>query len=283
MDKRLGNQRHNRIKKQFVMSTFFSDNEFSNLKIRNLNGLRIFTVDKHQFALPIWANLSISNDTRYSLVTFDFHTDTKLAFTNYAYLHYSGKTFKFRDVENFRESYIKTINCKDLETICKVTKNFAHDEHIQAALYFEYIHQPHIITVDQTHNDNDINYYITNNFYDLAPRKLVINPYGGKNKYLLKYRLNRLEDDYIKDTGFEIPLDPFILDFDLDYFPARDALDPQKNSIIKELVSNAQIITIAREKTFFENNCEQKRFSAQEAELLLIELIETLLNNGHKN
>ncbi len=265
------------------MVNLFSENEFSNLKIRNLNGLQIFIVDEHQFVLPIWANFSISNDTKYSLVTFDFHTDTRKALNKYAHSQLSGTIYNYRNVEKFQEKYLEGINRKDLKTICGLTNKLANDEHIQAAMYFGYIYDPHVITVDQTHNDNDINYHITNNFYSLAPSQLVNNPYEGQYKHLLKYRLNRLEDDYIKDTGFEIPLDPFILDFDLDYFPTREALNPQKNSIIKELVTKAQVISVAREKPFFEENCEQKGFSAQEAELLLIELIETLLNDGHNN
>ena len=93
---------------------------------------------------------------------------------------------------------------------------------------------------------------------------------------LKKYYLNRLDDEYINDTKFKTPSDPFILDFDLDYFPTRESLKPKNRDTIANLISKAQIITIAREEVFFQEKCEQLGFSVTEAETLLLKLIETI-------
>ena len=64
----------------------FANFEFSNLQTYSLNDKHVHVVDEHNFVLPLWANFSISNKKKYSLVTLDFHTDTKPAFNRYACL-----------------------------------------------------------------------------------------------------------------------------------------------------------------------------------------------------
>jgi len=259
----------------------FSENEFSNLKISNLNGAHIFIVDEHQFVLPVWAYYSLSNNKKYSLVTFDFHTDTRQAFNSYA--HKKRIKFKYRhnDREKFAKTHIKGINSKDLVTICQETKNLANDEHIRAAMYFGYIHNPNVITVEETHPGDDIKCYINEDSLGIVVgSKQTDDPYRGDFQLYRKFHLNRLDDDYIESAGFKIKNlnDQYTLDFDLDYFPTKESLQPNKNKIINQLISDAQFITIAREKKYFVENCKENNFSVLEAEDLLLKLIESVLS-----
>jgi len=179
----------------------FSENEFSNLSIRKFNQTHVYIVDDHQFVLPIWAYYSLSKNVKYSLLTFDFHTDTRQAFTKYACVQNSGKPFK--DVNNFRKNHMKEINRNDLKSICIETNNLANDEHIRAAMEFGFIQHPHVITVDKTYSDPDINYYKIDNIQDIVEIKETDDPYQGDLPFLRKLYLNRLEDDYIRSTGFK--------------------------------------------------------------------------------
>ena len=127
------------------------------------------------------------------------------------------------------------------------------------------------------YTDYDIQYFFTNNFFDLASNIITSNPYNGEYKYLLEFRLNRLDSNYISSTNFKPPNGAFILDFDLDYFPTRESLMPKNRNFIEDLINKAQFITIAREKTYFEKNREQEGFSIEECEDLLMNLIDTTL------
>ncbi|NMC60228.1 MAG: hypothetical protein GYA51_12730 [Candidatus Methanofastidiosa archaeon] len=256
---------------------FFKDNDFSNLKIFKVKTKEVFFVDYHQYVLPIWAYYSLTNRHRYTLVTFDYHTDTRQAFNLYAHKK-TKEMYQFRRTEEFRNKFLQSIDSTSINSIISVTKLLANDEFIRAAMEFKYIIRPQVVTVEQTHNDYDIDYYNTENFFNLAPQQITPKPYEGDDRFLLAYRLNRLEDSYIKDTKFFIPKESFILDFDLDYFPTRESLHPHEKEIIRELIRKAQIITIAREKEYFKKTREQEGFSNEEAEKLLVELIDSCLD-----
>ncbi len=185
--------------------------------------------------------------------------------------------YQFRRTEEFRNKFLKSVDSTSINSIISATKLLANDEFIRAAMEFGYIIRPQVITVEQTHNDYDIDYYITENFFNLAPQQIKPNPYEGVYKSLLAYRLNRLEDSYITDTKFLLPKDSFILDFDLDYFPTRESLHPYEKGIVQELIQKAQFITIAREKEYFKKTREQEGFFVEEAERLIIELIDSCI------
>ena len=44
------------------------------------------------------------------------------------------------------------------------------------------------------------------------------------------------------------------------YFPAKESLQPNKWGIINRLILNAQVITLARGKGCFEENCKENKF-----------------------
>lgn len=257
--------------------SFFKDNDFSNLKIFLAKTKEVFLVDYHQYVLPIWAYYSLINRHPYTLVTFDYHTDTRQAFNSYAHKK-TKEIYKFRRTEDFRIKLLGSVDSTSIKKIISATNVLANDEFIRAAMEFGYIIRPQVITVEQTHNDYDIDYYITENFFNLAPQQIKPNPYEGNYKSLLAYRLNRLEDSYISDMKFVIPKDSFVLDFDLDYFPTKESLQPKEKGIIQELIQKAQFITVAREKEYFEKTREQEGFLVEEAEILLLELIESCIN-----
>jgi len=247
---------------------------FSNLQVHSINRKTVYVFDEHQYALPLWAEFSISNSKQYGLVTFDFHTDTRQGFNRYACLQNSGELHRVWD--EFRINYVNSITPTDIKAVVEATKNLANDEHICAALNFGYIDNAHVVNVENEHHDLNIFYYRIKTPFDLESIEITQNPYERDNG-LTQFFLNRIEDDYLVDTGFSIPPNPFILDFDLDYFPTRESLNPKNRKIITELISKAQIITVAREEFYFEKNRKQQGFDVREAESLLLKLIEDVL------
>ncbi|WP_157827597.1 hypothetical protein [Niallia nealsonii] len=133
-----------------------------------------------------------------------------------------------------------------------------HDEHITTAHNIGIINQYHVVNKsDETPMFND-EYLYKNQLYDYELNEIE--------------QISCLDDEYINQTGFKKPSGPFILDFDLDFFPNRGSFNPINTSIIDELIEEAEIITITREKECFDD-LKHEDIDVQEAERLLLELI----------
>lgn len=241
---------------------------FSNLSIVTVRNKNVYIFDKHHFALPIWA-LGIDNNKRpINLISFDYHTDTVAPFNKYAFkkIYREGLNSVLKDVfEQANEIQIQRLNqidSNDLNSLLNAVEDLEHDEHITTAHDIGIINQYHILNKsDETPMFND-EYLYKNEFYNYELNEIE--------------HISCLDDEFINQSGFNKPIGPFILDFDLDYFPTRKSFNPINISIIKELIEEAEIITITREKECFDD-LKHEDMDVQEAERLLLELITRIL------
>lgn len=245
-----------------------NEGEFSNLTICEVSGKKIFIVDSHQFVLPIWAFETARKTWPLNLVSFDYHTDTHECFNQYI-----GDTVA-ENVKMVREERLARINMDDLKSLIEAAQDLAWDEHIVTAIKLGIINKVNIIHRSNPGWNKPEIFYFRN---DVCNSCLKYNE-CEKNcpEEIMNYYYGCLEDVYLENTGFSIPQYPFILDFDLDYFPKRSSLLPKGKILIKKLIRNAEIITIAREKDCFDYN-KKENFEVEEAITMILELISRCL------
>lgn len=251
----------------------------NNMDIREIKGKKVYIVDKHNHVFPIWLHNSRVNNKIYTLVSFDYHTDTRKPFTSYAYdmvvneniPYYQEHTF----IENTINRIIEQINTDNLDSIIRLTiDRLKNDEHIMLSYRVGAINEFHIINCSNIYTDENGYYYKNDIQCKYCPNRLIGDCKCTKEQE--HYNNSKLSDKYIRDMNFKIPSNPFILDFDLDYFNTRDSLNPKEKDIISRLIKDSEFITIAREKEYFDA-LKKEDFEVEEAENELICLIEKCL------
>ncbi|KGP78390.1 MULTISPECIES: UPF0489 family protein [Paenibacillus] len=245
-----------------------SEGDFSNLRIENILGKMIYVFDKHHFALPVWALTADKNKRPYNLISFDYHTDTVAPFNKYAFRKVYEDKMKSSTKDEFQlaneiiSERILKVDTDDLSSLLNAVKDLEYDEHITTAHELAIINEYHVI------NKSD-----------------SIAMFKGEHLYTndsLSYEIGEIEsnscvdDNYIEQTGFKIPEKPYILDFDLDYFPKRSSFSPERSSFLRQIIENAEIITIARERECFDD-LKLEEFEVDEAEKLLLNFIAAVL------
>lgn len=262
----------------------FNDGMFSNLRKYSIYDKLVYVVDKHHYTLPIWANYSMSNKSSYSLVTLDYHPDTIRGFNDYAFdivQKLNPYTCDFDEVDKICVNEIEKLKNSSIKTLIKSLKHLSNDEHIRTAYDLGYLNEYHVINCLDTDSEPGSYYYLNEKCSDICIPTIKTGVCNGNcPDSLSKYKMNRLEDHYFNDMEFSIPDKPFILDFDLDYFPTRESVNPLNKKVIMKLIRNAELITVAREKHYFNECKKQKNFTVQEAEVLLIELIKSTLEQN---
>lgn len=262
----------------------FNDGIFSNLRIYSFNDKLVYVVDEHHYTLPIWANYSKSNKSSYSLVTLDYHPDTIRGFNDYSFdivLKRNPYNCDYDEVEQICVDEIEKLKNSSIDTLIKSLKHLSNDEHIRTAYDLGYLNEYHVINCLDTDFEPGSYYYKNEKCYDICIPTIKTGICNCKcPDSLFKYNMNRLEDYYFNDMEFSIPDKPFILDFDLDYFPTRESMNPQNRNVIMTLIRKAELITVAREKHYFHECKKQKGFTVEEAEVLLIEFIRSTLQQN---
>ena len=253
---------------------------FSNLDIKTIKGKKVCIVDSHNYVFPIWAQHYYLNcEKPCNLITFDFHSDTMKSFLRYIFKNNSKLDLNdYKKFEELNKERISNININDMHSLILAADELKNDEHIDAACKLDIINEFHTVINGPTYCKD---YYHENGFsynskpcYSLCPRRIICN---GDCTNPKKYYSMILSDITFKDIKFTIPKNPIILDFDLDYFPCRSSLTPANSSILNSLIKKADIITIAREKDCFNYSRKEDDFNNDEAESLLLKLIERAL------
>lgn len=231
--------------------------DFSNLKIINIKGKKIYVVDQHQYTLPLWAYETIIRNESYELVSIDYHPDTNPPFWQEAHYEAIIKDDEKADelTKGIIQRKIKEINSIQLEEIIKIPKHLNNDEHINTAMALGYLSDYHMINCMDAHKYNvGTHYLIGEEFF------------------------SSLEDEMFKSIRFKIPEDKFILDIDLDYFSIKGSFRIESDSIIKELIKRSEFITIARSKKYFKYlKKPQEDFTLETCEKLCLEMIRKYL------
>ena len=199
----------------------------------NWNGKSCFVVAEHHHVLPVWYNFSQKNNIIPAVVTLDHHTDTLPSFSKI-----QGKNSNFSLPSNLK--------------IDEITSLLQHDEHIDYALKSNIIKSSIIIA----HTNSNI---IADDRITLLNDGFLTDDMPLNSPELREYFDRALEDDFLAQFKEYLPQKPYILDIDLDYFKSYRSLEPQRFSIFKKLVNDAEIITLSREEIWvkllsFEDN-----------------------------
>lgn len=228
----------------------------------------IYIVENHQEVLRHWLDCYIENDRKgLNLIVFDFHSDGLLPFDKQAHDNL-GKTkppYESACYSEREEERIKIFNkCKnDFDSNNYSLNNYIKyvncDEHNMLAKKLEIIDEWHSIHITGEFDDSTavIAYKVLQEFEDTDYH-------------------DRLDDLFLITNGLvKTPLisKPYILDLDLDYFNTPSSLNPKGDMLIHELISNAEIITIAKSKVYFDELKLVDTFSVDDALKLLLNII----------
>ncbi|MBC3900458.1 hypothetical protein GH811_12610 [Acetobacterium malicum] len=235
----------------------------SNLNPRclSIGGKEIRVVDDHQYVLLIWGRLFQNRKQPMVLVSIDYHPDTNPPFWLWAYQKAIAidPDREVELVETFQRRMLAALEPFDLDSVQRVMGQMRNDEHINTALELGYLSDYHMINCMEKHVYSRGGHY-------LVPE----NKFGS------------LEDSMFK--SIELPLEKIstadlILDIDLDYFmhPQNLALDLNQNSMFADLVKQAQIITVARSRTYFDF-LKTDQFTIESCEDKLIDLLEKIIH-----
>lgn len=233
----------------------FMENQFSGLKIIKIKNKVIYVIDKHQYNLPIWGDLSINNNKSYILVSIDFHPDTNPPFYQSALLEATMKDDENAEIlaKKIIKRKVNSINRKDVLSLISISDELSNDEHINTAMELNYLSDYHMINcMDKHEYTTGTHYKVSSNFF------------------------SSLENEMFESVDFQIPDEDIVLDIDLDYFSKKDSFNPKNSDIIKKLIKKAEIVTIARSEKYFEY-LKKDEFNLEECENSCINMIKEII------
>ena len=209
---------------------------------------KVVVVESHNYVLPVWAEYCSTLKKEYRLITLDYHMDTRPIFSQYAYQACNGDMAKVNEYTVQRKIYDNYIKHKyDTNKIEELSEKYVyHDEHISVGYNLEYILDLYCICKEkQDFSDGYKHYYVIgedtdlNKFYNVAKQK------------------------------------EYILDIDLDFLNSENDFVKYRDIIIN-LIKGTDIITIAREHSYFNflrDNIEWTNDIALQKILNLLEVI----------
>lgn len=116
-----------------------------------VSGKKMYAFEKHHYAMIPWHEIRQAHGQPIRLLTFDYHTDTRIAFSGFACQKVDGSTVPSREfVETVSQQAVADINLSSLESIYESVARLRYDEHIDAAVKSGLIS---IAFVLSSHND----------------------------------------------------------------------------------------------------------------------------------
>lgn len=225
-----------------------------------IKGKNIFVFDSHNMALPVWGTYSNRMQTRFNLVTFDSHADTRGPFTSEVMQECVDHCITpnhpiIKSILKGKKYKRKEFNFEDVFKIAH--QHIENDEHIQTAYYFGYIKSYNVICrLDnfeaKSYEEDDI-------------------CMGYDAKYYIR--------EQVKEHILSFIDEPLILDFDLDYFISKECFNADFKQMIESIVKKATVITIAREPKYFDECKLDGEYSCETALNMLLETITSILDD----
>lgn len=224
-----------------------------------LNGKEIYIVRSHNQVLEAW-NLYIKPN----VFSIDFHTDTKIAFKNYAYWRAYSEV-KNKKCSSLPKREISLRNEKITQFLEKkislnhINDNLKHDEHIDFAVKTDIVNKVFILAKNSNITSSNSNVYLANrdksynnqaiieysyNFSTSDISDITKKKYSSDNSIEAYVLMDAIRKAEIIEKDF---FDNYILDIDCDYFNSEESLKPKNIDVFIRLLKNAKCITIALE------------------------------------
>lgn len=206
---------------------------------------KVTIVESHNFVLPVWAEYCSEHKNEYRLITIDYHMDTRPIFSQYAYKVSNGDIAKVNEYSIQRKIYNKYIMHKyDSNMIEEMTRKYVyHDEHILVGYNMGYLSDFFCICKDKQDFSESYKHYF------------VIG---------LDSEINTFYNEAMKEK--------YILDIDLDFFNSNKDYD-ENREMLMNLIKNTDIITIAREHSYFDYLRDNTKWTNDIALMEIINLI----------
>lgn len=221
-----------------------------------IKGKKIYIVENHHEVLKAW-----ETEKKCNLISFDFHTDTVQAFRNMAAESKWGTTHEYNKNKTIQQCKNGKLPIEECIAILN------HDEHISFAIEAGIIKKAYVFNFSSTdipiwHNENIFTSHLEclKENCSLYKDVDVCNNCPQYNKHYNDAALDSALAPHIekfKANGLDLTK-PYILDFDCDYFLTKKSLSFEQSDTIKELIKNAQIITIALERNCVSYLTEQR-------------------------
>lgn len=246
------------------------DNEIEKISI---NRKDIFIFEHHHYALKPWSIVKNKLEEEIALLSFDHHTDTHDPFLSCSYYKYRGEI----DYKKMK-ALVDDIDYHDAESIDRAICKLRNDEHILTALQSGILTKAFIISpsgaekpqsyeekerIDNCNSDEAIMQKIMGT-YKITPKDKRTYPPSDIYMPDFEFDDSENESDVLSDSFLKRHLTElsrisglidedgtmkmkYILDIDLDYFHVPEASEPKEDKLIRMLIKNAEIITIAKE------------------------------------
>lgn len=248
----------------------------------SIRGKEVFIFEDHHQALLPWAHFKHKIGAAPVLLSFDYHTDTHMAFTRYAYNINSN----FQEMQKISRDRCSLISSFNFESIEGAIKDLNHDEHIDAGIrsgiidcayiiqnqnsatnsleethYFESLSRPEFFLSKPPRPSQPMTYNIPGNRMFIASDGYTFDQDECANgdAALVRHRDRAIEDAHVSirlgdlrqmslTSGLPwVESNPYVLDIDLDYFNTWKSINPDCCSIFYDLIRKSSGITIAKE------------------------------------
>lgn len=270
----------------FIKMTPISHKEVTHIPINNKD---VFIVEHHNFASIAWHWYRQNSDSTPDLLTFDHHTDTKVAFTwqicNWCKTQNKSLLIKNASIARVRNLILSKMNDSQ-KCFDDAVQLLKHDEHIDFSICKKTIGTAFVIANEATTiasedfkqwkslPQSNLRQAILDG-YDLKklppatpkpkdniykkPENCIIEIQNSAKKEIFSDRnlnkqlsfIEKIRKSYLGEKYEDIK-NNFILDLDLDYIQYEKSLHPSKKDTFYDLIRSAKIITIAKEKTCFD-------------------------------
>lgn len=228
------------------------------IKCKNM---KVAVADNHNEVLKAWADLKRNNkNVKYNLLTFDTHTDFASSFVRYI-SKFTSDHDKFIKMKGELLNELNSL-IDEKDKFDNMVDKLSNDEHIDVAIKCNIIKSAFAITWEDRNDSENRNIYNVTEKCGLEPSKYISKALEDS---FLKPQIEKI-NQILKNDFFE---EKYILDIDLDFFQKLSATNPKKKSIFYKLIKNAELVTIALEKDFLEDNVLNRGAEDLKAEVLL--------------
>ena len=224
-------------------------------EIIEIAGKSVYIFESHNMAFPAWGTIASSKGQSYALITFDYHMDTRPPFSK-------AKTTGEYNPEWIQSLKLRTDDFSFEDAFRFALVMVAYDEQIKVACRYGYLNKYYVIC------NEDKETCLINADCDKFE--------GYKAAYFNKAHL----DDFLESFLPRINDESIIVDFDVDFFNSENELNQEFFERIAQLLTKADAITIAKEKWHFENLRKSSDFKHEEAIVLLLNRLKTVIQKS---